>query len=452
LENTDPDPLAGNLMVLLNDLFHNIQIEAIVTFLILLVLLVFSGLISASETAFFSLEPSHAEDLKASSKKARKKVNGLLDKPKQLLATILIANNFINVGIVIISTYLSTFFIDENSNPLRVFMIQIFLITSVILLFGEIIPKILANKEPVPVAVMMSGPLTFLNKIFTPISSLLVSSTSFIDNKIGDKGHNITMSDLSDAIEMTIDEDTSEGEKMILKGIASFGDKEASEIMKSRLDITALNINTDFESMMKMAIDSGYSRIPVYKESIDNVLGIFYVKDLLPNINNKNANKDWVDLIRPVFYVPENKKINDLLQDFRSRKIHMAIVVDEYGGTSGIITLEDIIEEIVGDISDEFDEDDESDFKKIGENKYKFLAKTPINDFCKILNVDDETFDNIKGESDSLGGLLLEINGKIPEKGSVITYKNFSFKVIDVDKRRLKEIEITINADNKNEK
>ncbi|NOY51602.1 MAG: gliding motility-associated protein GldE [Chlorobi bacterium] len=439
-------------MVLLNDLFHNIQIDEVVTFFILLVLLVFSGLISGSETAFFSLDPSHKEDLKARGKRAREKVGRLLDKPKHLLATILIANNFINVGIVIIATYLSNLFFDKNANPVNVFMIQIILITSVILLFGEIIPKILANKEPVPVAVMMSGPLSFLNRVFMPISSLLVSSTSFIDNRIGDKGHNITMSDLSDAIEMTIDENASEGEKMILKGIASFGDKEASEIMKSRLDITALNVDTDFDSMMRMAIESGYSRIPVYSESIDNILGVFYVKDLLPNINNEHTDNDWVDLIRPVFYVPENKKINDLLQDFRKRKIHLAIVVDEYGGTSGIITLEDIIEEIVGDISDEFDEDDESDYKKLGENRYKFLAKTPINDFCKIIKVDDETFDNIKGESDSLGGLLLEINGNIPGKGSIINYENFSFKVIDVDKRRLKEIEITINADKKNDK
>ncbi len=439
-------------MVLLNDLFHNIQIDEVVAFFILLVLLVFSGLISGSETAFFSLDPSHKEDLKARGTKAGGKVGSLLDKPKQLLATILIANNFINVGIVIIATYLSSFFIDEHSNPVSVFMIQIILITSVILLFGEIIPKILANKEPVPVAVIMSGPLHFLNRVFMPISSLLVASTSFIDNRIGDKGHNITMSDLSDAIEMTIDENASEGEKMILKGIASFGDKETSEIMKSRLDITALNVDTGFDAMMKMAIESGYSRIPVYRESIDNILGVFDVKDLLPNINNKHTDKDWVDLIRPVFYVPENKKINDLLQDFRKRKTHLAIVVDEYGGTSGIITLEDIIEEIVGDISDEFDEDDDSDYKKLGENKYKFLAKTPINDFCKVINVDDETFDNIKGESDSLGGLLLEINGNIPDKGSVINYENFSFKVIDVDKRRLKEIEITINADKKNDK
>jgi len=311
-------------------------------------------------------------------------------------------------------------------------------------MFGEIIPKILANRKSVEVALFMATPLVILEKLFKPLSSVLVSSTSLIDKKIGEKGHNITMSDLSDAIEMTIDENAPEEEKMILKGIATFGDKEASEIMQSRMDILAVKEDTSFSEMLQISIDSGFSRIPVYRETIDKVLGILYIKDLLPFLKEKDK-KDWVKLLRPVFYIPENKKINDLLQDFRKKKTHLAIVVDEYGGTSGIISLEDIIEEIVGEISDEFDFEDQNKFRKISDNIYIFEAKIPINDFCKILQIDDEIFNDVKGESDSLGGLLLEIGGRIPDKGSVINHNNFSFKVMDVDQRRIKKIEVTIN-------
>jgi len=450
LESIDSDPLPGNLLIILSDLFGSYQFEVIVTVIVLLILLLISGLISGSETAYFSLERSHLEFLKEKNTKNSAKVLRLISNPKQLLATILITNNFINVAIVIISTFLSSFLVDDNSNPLTIFLIQVVLITSVILLFGEIIPKIIANGFPITISMLMAGPLIVLEKVLKPLSYLLVSSTSFIDRKIGDQGHNITMSELSEAIEMTIEEGAPEDEKMILKGIASFGDKEASEIMKSRMDIFAINSETDFKLMMEMAIESGYSRIPVYENSIDKVLGIFYVKDLLPFLDSEEK-KDWIKLLRPVFYVPENKRINDLLQDFRTKKIHMAVVVDEYGGTSGIITLEDIIEEIVGEISDEFDDDEELEYKILGDNKYRFLAKTPINDFCKVLNIDDETFNHIKGESDSLGGMLLEINGNIPKKGSIIEYQNFTFKVIDVDTRKLKEIEVTVKT-NQHEK
>jgi len=450
LESIDPDPLPGNLLIILSDQFGSYQLEVIVTVIVLLILLLISGLISGSETAYFSLERSHLEFLKEKNTKTSAKVLRLISNPKQLLATILITNNFINVAIVILSTFLSSFLVDDNSNPLTIFLIQVVLITSVILLFGEIIPKIIANGFPITISMLMAGPLIVLEKVLKPLSFLLVSSTSFIDRKIGEQGHNITMSELSEAIEMTIEEDAPEDEKMILKGIASFGDKEASEIMKSRMDIFAINAETDFKLMMEMAIESGYSRIPVYEDSIDKVLGIFYVKDLLPFLGN-DEKKDWLKLLRPVFYVPENKRINDLLQDFRTKKIHLAVVVDEYGGTSGIITLEDIIEEIVGEISDEFDDDEELEYKILGDNKYRFLAKTPINDFCKVLNIDDETFNDIKGESDSLGGMLLEINGNIPKKGSIIEYQNFTFKVIDVDTRKLKEIEVTVKTD-QNEK
>lgn len=444
MESIDPDPYPEPLSILLTEVFTNFPVEEIFTFLILIVLLIASGLISGSETAFFSLEPSDVEKLRAHKNRAKHKVLDLIQRPKKLLATILIANNFINVAIVILSTYFTTFFVDQNSDPLLIFLIQVILITSIILMFGEIIPKILANRKSVEVALFMAAPLAVIEKLFKPLSSVLVSSTSLIDEKIGEKGHNITMSDLSEAIEMTIDENAPEEEKMILKGIATFGDKEASEIMQSRMDILAVKEDTPFSEMLQISIDSGFSRIPVYRETIDKVLGILYIKDLLPFLKEKEK-KDWVKLLRPVFYIPENKKINDLLQDFRKKKIHLAIVVDEYGGTSGIISLEDIIEEIVGEISDEFDYEEQNKYKKISDNVYVFEAKIPINDFCKILQIDDEIFDDVKGESDSLGGLLLELEGRIPGKGSVINHNNFSFKVTDVDQRRIKKIEVTIN-------
>ena len=444
MESIDPDPLPEPLLVLITNFSEGVPLAEMFTFLILIILLFASGLISGSETAFFSLEPADVDELRSKKSKAKDKVLELLRRPKRLLATILIANNFINVAIVIISTYFSAFFIGADSDAITVFLLQVVLITSVILLFGEIIPKILANRKPVEVSLFMAAPLVVLEKLFKPLSYFLVSSTNFIDRRIGEKGHNITMSDLSEAIEMTIDEDAPEEEKMILKGIATFGDKEASEIMQSRMDILAISKDTNFAEMMEMAVGSGFSRIPVFEETIDTVLGVLYVKDLLPFLN-KNEKKDWKKLLRPVFYVPQNKKINDLLQDFRKKKIHLAIVVDEYGGTSGIITLEDIIEEIVGEISDEFDKEDKLKYKKIRDKNFSFEAKMPLNDLCKILEIEDDIFDEVKGESDSLGGLLLELNGNIPKKNSIIKYKQFSFRVVDVDERRIKEIIITID-------
>jgi len=449
LEINEPDPLPEPLMVLITDIFKGLPLEEILTFVVLVVLLIVSGLISGSETAFFSLSPTDAERLRLHKSKKKDKVLQLLRKPKKLLATILITNNFVNVAIVIISTYFTTFFIGESSEAWVVFFVQVVLITSVLLLFGEIIPKILANRKAVEVSLFMATPLSFLEKFFNPLSSLLVSSTNFIDRRLGTKGHNITMSDLSEAIEMTIDEDAPEEEKMILKGIATFGEKEASEIMQSRMDILAVSDETPFEEIMKKAIDSGFSRIPVFKESIDKVLGILYVKDLLPSLNSKLDDK-WLKLLRPVFFVPENKKINDLLQDFRKKKIHLAIVVDEYGGTSGLITLEDIIEEIVGEISDEFDDEEQVKYKRLNERTFLFEAKTALNDLCKILEIEDNYFDESKGESDSLGGLLLEIEGKIPEKNSKIKYGNYSFVVTDVDERRIKEVKVIVNKTDQN--
>ena len=321
-------------------------------------------------------------------------------------------------------------------------------VTSILLIFGEIIPKILSNKEPVAVATLMVMQLKFLIWFFKPLSGILVTSTSFIDKRIGKKGHNISMSDLSDAIEITSDTSVTEDEKFILKGIATFGEKEASEIMVSRVNITAVDSTLSYTEVIDTVLKSGFSRIPVYEETLDKITGILYIKDLILFSGN-GKNIGWQKLIRkPIFFVPENKRINDLLQEFREKKIHLAIVVDEYGGTSGIITLEDIIEEIVGEISDEFDvEPLQFKYEKISDNTYVFEAKTPIVDFCKILDLDDEIFDEVRGESDSLGGLLLELESKIPEPGSVIDFKQFRFQVTDADQRKINEIKVLINND-----
>lgn len=418
--------------------------EAIVTLVVLVFLIVISGLVSGSETAFFSLTPTNLELLRSSNRNNDKLILKLREKPKTLLATILITNNFVNVSIVILSTYLVSLMFNMSASPILGRLLEIIGITSVILLFGEIIPKIMANKEPLVISSIMARPLNILVGLFKPLSYPLVKSTSILDKRLGKIGQGITMSELSDAIELTVDEDAPQDEKMILKGIATFGEIEASEIMQSRVNVTAVNSELPFEEVMKIVIESGFSRIPVYKDSFDNIIGILYIKDLLPFID-ENEKKDWVDLIRPAFFVPENKRINDLMQEFKVKKIHLAIVVDEYGGTSGIITLEDIIEEIVGEISDEFDKEDQQfKYRKTSANIYVFEAKTSLNDLCKILGIDDDFFDEVKGESDSLGGLILEIEGEIPETGTKIEYGDFEFKIIDADQRKINEVRVKI--------
>ncbi len=375
----------------------------------------------------------------------------LRNKPKELLATILISNNFINVGIVIISTYLTTLMFNLTSHPVLTFLVQIVTVTSLLLIFGEILPKIYANKKPVAFSLFMVDAIAVLLWFFKPLSMILVKSTAVIDKRLVAKKVLVSMSELSDAIDMTVDDSTPEEEKKILKGIATFGEKEASEVMRSRVDVTAIDTEMLFHEVIQIVTESGYSRIPVYKENLDHVEGLLYIKDLLPLIE-KQEELEWKPLVRPAFFVPENKKINDLLQEFREKKIHMAIVVDEYGGTSGIITLEDILEEIVGEISDEFDVEDKAfNYKKLNNNTYLFDAKTPLNDLCKILEIDDDIFDNDRGESDSLGGLVLELQGKIPEKGEKIKYRQFTFEIVDADVRKINKIKITFNPEEKNE-
>jgi len=444
---TDLDPLPDLLTILLADFYKGFSIEAGISLAVIAVLLFASGMVSGSETAFFSLSPADIETLRNKNDKKSNLILQLRQIPKTLLATILIANNFINVMIVMVSTYLMTLLFNLEQNAVLAFIIQIVVVTSIILIFGEIIPKILSNQKPLKMATITAPTLKLLITVFKPLSSILVKSTSFIDKKLVKKEAAPSMSELSEAIDITVADEAEEEDKMILKGIATFGEKEASEIMRSRVDVIAVEYNTPFDEVLKIVVESGFSRIPVYKETFDHIVGLLYIKDLLPYLN-KEKNFKWQKLIRPAFFVPENKKINELLQDFRTKKIHLAIVVDEYGGTSGIITLEDIIEEIVGEIRDEYDKGEQPfEYKKIAENVYIFDAKTPIIDFCKILDIDSDTFDSVKGDSDSLGGLILELEGKIPDKGEKIIYKNFEFEVEDADERKINKLKVTVTEE-----
>lgn len=442
-----PDEVPLSAFVLLQDTFlRPFSPEATISILVMLVLLFFSGAISGSEIAYFSLNPLQLRELRTSESNRDKLIIRQLERPKRLLATILISNNFVNVAIVILSTFITTELFELNSFPLLAFFIQVIVVTSLILIVGEILPKILANEKSVKFARILTIPISFLMKVFYPLSSVLVNFTSFIDRRVNQKGYNISMQELSEAIEITTDENTGKEEQKILKGIVKFGNIEVKEIMKSRVDITAVEEGISFSELMKTIINSGYSRIPVYRENFDNIAGILYVKDLMPYLNESDA-FDWKEnRVRAGFFVPENKRINDLLEEFQEKKIHMAIVVDEYGGTSGIVTLEDILEEIVGEITDEYDSmDEELLYKKISENEYSFEGKISLNDFCKILNIDGDVFEEVKGDSDSLAGLILEIEGKIPAKGEIITFRNFKFTIEAADKRRIKKIKVTVN-------
>lgn len=436
------DPGALINQVLLLEIFKPISIDAAISFVILIFLLMLSALISGSEVAFFSLAPAEHEKIKESNSKVSKNIASLLNTPKKLLATILISNNFINVGIIILSAHLVNSVINFSSlSPEKIFIIQVVVITFVLLLFGEVIPKVYATKHAYTLANLMANPLFILKKILSPFSSLLIISTSVFDKRIKKKSLDISVEELSHALDLTDDIPENNEEHKILKGIVKFGETSVKQIMKSRLDVIAIKKNTPFDEVIKIIMDSGYSRIPIYEDSFDNILGLLYIKDLIPFIDQKE-NFDWFTLIRNPFFVPENKKLDDLLNDFQEKKIHLAIVVDEYGGTSGIITLEDVLEEIVGEISDEYDTDDVS-YSKLDENTYIFDGKTGLNDISKILDLDDESLlTNITTEADTLAGLVVEIAGKIPQKNEKISISNFTFIVEAANKRRVKRIKL----------
>jgi len=426
-------------LILSDAILKPLTFPLVISFVVMLVLILCSALVSGSEIAFFSLNPTQLKSLKSEKSTLSNLIINLLERPKRLLATILIANNFVNVAIVILSTYIIDAMFNLN-NQVLAFTIQVVVVTSLLLILGEIMPKIYSAVNPDKFARIMARPLRTLVTVFYPLSSFLVKSSNLIDKRISNKGMQISMSELSEAIELTSDEDTPEEERKILKGIVKFGDIDVKEIMKSRVDVTAVDVSTTYSELLKIILDCGYSRIPTFEENFDNIAGILYVKDLLPHLD-KGDDFEWQQLLRPAFFVPENKKINDLLQEFQKKKIHLSIVVDEYGGTSGIVTLEDIIEEIVGDISDEFDtEDDEVSYTKINDTTFLFDAKTLLNDFCKILEIDDKIFEDVKGDSETLAGLILEVEGKIPKPNEISKIKSFEFQVKKADHRRIEEI------------
>jgi putative hemolysin len=409
------------------------------------VLLAGSAFTGAAEVAFFSLGPNHLHELRLKEDKADRLVLQLLDSPKRLLATLLITNNFFNVAIAIISTYITKSFFNYESFPYWLaFFIQVVLVTALIVLFGEIMPKVYATRNSLGIARFMARLIQIASKVFYPLTSILVHSTSLIDRRISNKAYTVSMSELSEAIELTSGKNTPEEEKKILQGIVKFGDIDVKEIMKSRVDVTAVDIKTGYKDLLKLIIESGYSRIPAYEDSFDHVKGILYIKDLLPNLG-QGDDFEWTNLLKDAFFVPENKKINDLLQEFQEKKIHMAVIVDEYGGTSGIVTLEDIIEEIVGEIIDEHDEPvGDLEFTKLDDENYIFEGKTSLNDLRKILDIEDDEFDLVRGDADSIAGLLLELLQKMPDKGEKVTYKQFTFTVKAVDKRRIKQVQVTM--------
>ncbi len=435
----DPDP-ASFISLFVDNLSQLFGIVAA------LLLLVSSALISGAEVALFSLTPADFEPEEAKRTVKEQIVIDLLDKPKKLLATILVANNMINIAIILLFDNLTDeAFANMDTVIMGVdlqFLMEVVVVTFLILLFGEILPKVYASRNKVIFSHFMAYPLNVLDKVFAPLSIPMRAITLQIHERLGNQRAGLSVDQLSQALELTSHHDTTREEHKILKGIVSFGNTDTKQVMRPRMDIFALNENQPYSEIISEVIENGYSRIPVYKDNIDNVTGILYVKDLLPFLEEEDY--EWTSLLREPYFVPENKKLDDLLNDFKIKKNHLAIVVDEYGGTSGLISLEDIIEEIVGDISDEFDDEDLI-FSKLDENNYVFEGKTPLKDFYRVIKLDNpELFEENKGEAETLAGFLLEISGSFPRKNDVIIFDGYSFTVEAVDKKRIKQIKVNI--------
>lgn len=401
-----------------------------------------SALVSGSEVAYFSLAPDDI-DQSPSAELENKRIYQLISHPKKLLATILILNNFINISVVMISTYFCLKAFGGMYSAATIIATLTIVITILIVFIGEIVPKVYANQHSLAFAKKTSLLLTISYKLFSPLSWLLINVSNVIESRISKKGYIVSVDELNEALEIATETETTKEEKGILKGIVNFGTLSVKQIMRSRMDITALSIDTDFHELMNQINKTGFSRIPIYNDKIDKIEGILYIKDLLPHIHEEDDYK-WQQLLRPGYFVPESKKIDTLFKDFQERRIHIAIVVDEYGGTSGLITMEDVIEEIVGEINDEFDEDTDVAFNKLDKNTYVFEGKTSLMDFCKVSNVDHKVFEEVKGESESLGGLLLEINGKLPNTGEKIAFENFLFTPVAVNDKRIKKVRVYI--------
>jgi len=432
----DPDPASCIFLIMA------IDVSVVFSFALLFLLLLCSALISGAEVALFSLKRNDVEEGLEQKSKRIEIIAKLLESPKKLLATILVANNFINIAIVILFAFLGDLIFESITNPQIKFLVEVVVVTFLILLFGEILPKIYASRNNLKFATFMAYPLKVLDVILSPISLPMRSVTIGIHNKLGKQKSNLSVDQLSQALELTSQEDTTTEEHKILKGIVSFGNTDTKQVMRPRIDIFALKIEQKYLEIMPEIIENGYSRIPVYRDNMDTIEGVLYVKDLLPYIDRKQF--DWTTLLREPFFVPENKKLDDLMAEFQEKKVHLAVVVDEYGGTSGLISLEDIIEEIVGDISDEFDDEDLM-FSKLDDNNYVFDGKTALKDFYKIIKLEDDTvFEENKGEAETVAGFVLEISGSFPKLNSKINFENYVFTIEAMDIKRIKLVKFTI--------
>lgn len=440
--------------VFLLNIFDGISVQppntqAIISLIISILLLGCSALISASEVAFFSFGPSDLNEMEASDKKSDKKILSILKQPQHLLATILIGNNFVNVAVILLLTIFTNTILNFEKAPVIGFIFQTVIITFLLLLFGEIMPKMYATQKGKQTAAFTVGFLTVLRKIFSPFVKILVGSTSIVDRRM-EKRHKrstISIDDLSQALELTSQQNDEDTE--ILEGIIKFGNIQVSDIMTPRVDIIDVDIKSNYKTLLDIISESGYSRIPVYSGTRDNVRGILYGKDLLPHLD-KSENFRWQSLVRQAYYVPETKKIDDLLNEFQTNKVHVALVVDEYGGTSGLITLEDILEEIVGDIADEYDEEEKL-YTRIDDHTFVFEAKILLNDFYKIAEIEKEHFVKETEDVETLAGLILEIKGEIPSQKELIEYGRYTFEILAVDDRRIKKVKLYINDEENTE-
>ena len=410
-------------------------------FVAIFTLLFCSALVSAAEVALFSLSQKDIDDTLQHHPSKGKIISELLEKPKKLLATLLVANNFINIGVVILFSYVGHDIFSGITSPVLKFIIEVILVTFLILLFGEVLPKVYASRNNIKFAKLIAYPVAGLDKLLSPISLPMRKVTIYLHNKLGKQKTNFSVDQLSQALELTDTDETSTEEQKILEGIVTFGNTDTKQVMSPRMDIFALEIDESFKTIYSKIVEKGYSRIPVYRDNIDHIEGVLFVKDLLRHIDKEEF--DWKTLIREPFFVPENKKIDNLLKDFQSMKSHLAIVVDEYGGTSGLVSLEDIIEEIVGDISDEFDGNNVN-YSKIDDKNYLFEGKINLKDFYRVTDVDEDLFEIKKGEAETLAGFILEVLGNFPKKDQKIEFENCTFSIEAVDKKRVKQIKVTI--------
>lgn len=415
----------------------------LVSILLAFFLILLSGFASASEIAFFSLSPTDLEAMDPDKSPLDMLVQKLRDDSERTLATILITNNLVNVTIIMLCNYIFTNLLTFSAEWLQFLCVTI-LLTFLLLFFGEIIPKVYGSKNPLAFCRKAVKGVMFFRKVFWPIETILLKSGAFAEKVLQKENRQLSIDDLEQALELT-DKSDIKDEQSMLQGIIRFGDETAKEVMTSRQDIIDLDIRCSYEDVLKCIVDNNYSRIPVYQDNKDNIRGVLYIKDLLPHLS-KPANFRWQSLIRPPYFVPETKKIDDLLREFQENKVHIAIVVDEFGGTSGIVTLEDILEEIVGEINDEYDEE-EHNYTKLDANSYIFEGKTLLNDFTKILNLPDDEFDDVEGDADSLAGLLLEIKGDFPAVHEILKYKRYTFEVLEIDERRISKVKVIIGCE-----